>query len=126
MPMAAEDIPHVSGIEFQFTGDGRKKDRHTGQFATAIKIKESLSSNGRTRYTTTLWSDNVLTCDCPGWCIKRAGASVRTCKHCKKSLAHGCVDMTDLANFTPTAGAPTTRSQIVIPQRNSRNIHIRD
>jgi hypothetical protein len=38
------------------------------------------SSRGTTTYEVTLWSDGGLTCNCPGWVFKRAGAE-RECKH---------------------------------------------
>lgn len=124
MATANVPAPHVSGTEFRFV-DGQKIDRKAGTIADAVKIKESLSSNGRTRYMTTLWSDGVLTCDCPGWTIKRKNSYVRTCKHCKSSITSHGDDMAALADFVPAEGAPVKRAQVRIPQVNTRHITIR-
>lgn len=44
-------------------------------------ILESLSSNGRTVYTATLWADGDTSCNCPGW------ASRKSCKHSKAAAS---------------------------------------
>jgi len=47
---------------------------------------DSLSSNGLTHYTTLLYRDGYMTCDCPGWTMqkkdKETGEKLpRRCKH---------------------------------------------
>jgi len=69
-----------------------KKHNPDGTVCTIVKIKETLSSNGNTKYTTTLWSDNTYSCNCPGWAMHKRGGE-RKCKHTKASAACNGADM---------------------------------
>ena len=96
-----------NGVKF---GPGRKQ-------ATPAKTKESTSSNGVTKYTTILWSDKVLTCDCTGWAIRKFDKVThepiaRTCKHCKASVAAKYADMVDVGTAAHPVAVPTTERQL--------------
>lgn len=41
----------------------------------------NLSSNGKTKYQTLLYTDGTTSCDCPGWTRRTQGDGSRTCKH---------------------------------------------
>jgi hypothetical protein len=110
----AVEYTFKDGIKF---GPGRKQ-------ATPVKTKESLSSNGLTKYLTILWSDKVLTCNCQGWSMRKfdkvtKAPKPRTCKHCKASEACKHADMADVgatAPVIPDSGARQPR-RIVIRAR---------
>lgn len=84
----------------QYTFKDNVKRGTDGSTAKLVALKTSVSSNGHTQYTTSLWSDGQLTCDCPGWCIQKAGQE-RSCKHIKasKKLYPPNSDMTPLAEW---------------------------
>ena len=68
-----------------------------GQVVGTLELsKESISSNGHTIYTTIKWSDGSVTCNCPGWGVRK------TCKHMKASVACGCRDMVSPNELTAT------------------------
>jgi hypothetical protein len=53
-----------------------------------ISVWHPISSNGYTKYTTLLYKDGFMSCDCAGWCMakkdKHTGESLpRTCTHIK-------------------------------------------
>ena len=94
------------------------------------KVKESISSNGLTKYLTILWNDGVLSCDCRGWAIlkkdKNTGKSKpRDCKHCKAARGSKFEDMTPVGEFVPDA-SQMKRQQIDFGERQFRNIRIRE
>jgi hypothetical protein len=108
-------------VEFTFKdgvkiGPGKKR-------ATPVKTKESLSSNGLTKYLTILWSDKVLTCNCQGWAMRKFDKVTkepvpRTCKHCKACEATKHADMVDVGNTAVAVETPESG-------RHFRNIRIR-
>jgi hypothetical protein len=54
-----------------------------------ISVWDSLSSNGYTHYTTLLYKDGFMSCDCPGWTIAKKDKDTgelleRACKHKKE------------------------------------------
>jgi len=115
-------------IEYTFK-EGVKHGPGTAK-AYPHKVKESTSSNGLTKYLSILWTDDVITCDCPGWTIlkkeKDGTPKPRTCKHCKISAAHGYTDMTAVNDFVPAANAPARRAQMSLPsERAARHVRIR-
>ena len=116
----------TSGTEWQFA-NGKKIDRDTGDETSPIKIKTPLSSNNMTRYTTLLWGDGVVTCDCPGWTMKKKGPKNpdghRTCRHCKEAIACDGSDMSQTENFVmPTQGPQVSGRQFVPRARQFRKI----
>jgi len=101
-----------------------KKINPDGTICDLVKLKESLSSNGHTIYLTSLWSDGEMSCDCPGWTIKRG--ATRKCKHTRASGQCDHSDMQDVNNFeSMTGSAPINRSQVVLPAREHRGIKIK-
>jgi hypothetical protein len=82
--------------EASFTQDGRKRNPG-GEIVDMVALKESLSSNRITRYTTIRWADDKLSCNCPGWAFKKSDG--RKCKHTKASLACECSDMATIGDF---------------------------
>ena len=126
MTVTTQVEPHTSAEEWQFR-NGRKLNRHTGEDVGPLKVKTPLSSNNMTRYTTIMWEDGVVTCDCPGWTMKKTGPKNpdghRRCKHCKATLASGANDMTFVADFVaPTQGPEMSGRQFVPQQRQHRKI----
>jgi hypothetical protein len=111
--------------------DGKKfpagKPRAKGK--DPVKVKESVSSNGLTKYLTILWADGVLSCDCRGWAIlkkdRQGNPKPRDCKHCKASRDSKHEDMTPVGEFTPDA-SQLKRQQIDFGARQLRRIRIRD
>lgn len=90
------------------------------------KVKESVSSNGLTKYLTILWEDGVLSCDCRGWAILKKDhkgiPKPRTCRHCKESEACDHADMSPVDGFVP---APQVKSkQLDFGERQPRRIRI--
>lgn len=95
------------------------------------KVKESISSNGLTKYVTILWNDGVLSCDCRGWAIlkkdKQNKPKPRDCKHCKAARDSDYADMTAVGEFVPSDTINLRRPQIDFSnERQFRNIRIRD
>jgi hypothetical protein len=103
----------------QYTFHDGEKHGTDGTTATPRMIKETLSSNGHTRYTTILWDDGVYSCDCPGWCIAKRGKE-RTCKHIKSAQAANNDDMQAIDQFASTLDAPIKRSQLTIAPPSER------
>jgi len=93
------------------------------------KIKESISSNGLTKYLTILWNDGVLSCDCRGWAILKKDKNTgepkpRDCKHCKAAHDSKFEDMTLVGEFVPEA-SQMKRQQIDFGERQFRKIRLR-
>jgi hypothetical protein len=102
-----------------------------GSKAYPSKCKESISSNGLTKYLTILWTDDVITCDCRGWAILKkendGTPKPRTCKHCKASVASNNADMTPVDEFKPGAtDAPRSRQLDLSDERQWRGIRFRN
>jgi len=122
--------PHTPAAEWQFS-NGRKIDRQTGESVGPLKVMTPLSSNNMTRYTTIMWEDGVVTCDCPGWTIKKKPTSKnpeghRTCKHCKSAVNTGGDNMTLVNDFVaPTQGPAMSGTQFTPHQRQHRRIKLR-
>lgn len=95
----AHDIEYTfrNGVKF---GPG-------GQHATPVKCKESVSSNGLTKYLTILWSDGTYSCNCPAWCMRKAGKA-RDCKHCKTCRAQS-EDMQNIGDVVADVTTITSR-----------------
>jgi hypothetical protein len=87
--------------------NGRKIGLH-GELCTIDKIKTPVSSNGVTQYATILWSDETISCNCPGWAVKKKGKDYRECRHTRESMACDYTDMQDPAalHIEVTAPAP--------------------
>jgi hypothetical protein len=110
------------------------KTNPDGSTFDMVKVKNPLSSNGTTVYTTILWGDGEYSCDCPGWTIlkkdKFKRPKPRTCKHCKEAIKKGAADMMDVA--TARANAQSQGTQIAMPAvgvkkaRRGRSIRMRD
>lgn len=43
------------------------------------------SSSPGTSYTTILWEDQTISCNCPGWTRRVAADGTRDCKHCREA-----------------------------------------
>lgn len=56
-----------------------------------VAIKESVSSNGVTIYTTCKWADDSLSCNCLGWANSKHTPKV--CRHTKESVKYDYRDM---------------------------------
>jgi len=91
------------------------------------KVKESVSSNGLTKYLTILWNDGVLSCDCRGWAIlKKDGKGnpkPRDCRHCKEARASKFTDMVPVDEFAPE-NTQIKRKQLDFSERQPRNIRL--
>lgn len=79
------------------------------------------SSNGMTIYTTTLWSNNFVSCNCPGWTIEKKDKYTkaplpRTCSHVKKGGPFN-----DTMHAFPTS-APMASRELVAAQSTGRRI----
>ena len=113
-------------MEYTFR-EGKKYDRQ-GNIATPVSVMETTSSNGMTKYLAILWSDDTLTCNCPGWTIlkKRADGAwkPRTCKHCKEAAKNNNAAMVVVDAFVPTT-AMTRSPQLDFSERQPRKITLR-
>ncbi len=58
----------------------------------AVKRKETIGSDNNTIYTTTLWENGDISCNCRGWGTKKADKE-RDCKHCRASKNCNFSDM---------------------------------
>ena len=109
-------------MEYTFK-DGMKVDRR-GNSASPVRIMESVSSNGLTKYLTILWSDETTSCNCNGWIIRRKDKQgrpkPRTCKHCKAAKADPGA-MTAVADIDISASVPSS-PQLQLGPRKLRKI----
>lgn len=86
-----------------------------GQRIPPARVKQTKSSNRMTIYTTILWEDGTYSCDCPGWCVAKAGKE-RTCKHVRLSERRHGQDMDPAEvqlNARPVPAVTATRE---VPQ----------
>jgi len=115
-------------VEYTFK-DGVMRNPNTGRRYYPKKVKASTSSNGISTYHTTLWTNDVITCDCRGWAIRKKNPDgtpkMRTCKHCDASRECGCTDMQDVDTFRAAAQAPVRGTQIDLSVRQPRRVKIR-
>ncbi len=113
-------MPASVDVSYQFR-DGQKI-APDGSAATADKVQEFISSNGYTRYYTTLWTDGVVTCDCPGWTMKKRGKP-RDCKHCREVVKTDYRSMVSIDQFNVSATVPEVkRPELVARQQQHRRV----
>ncbi len=62
------------------------------------------SSTSDAIYQTLVWSDNRITCDCPGWTRRK----IRTCKHVRLVEASPILARRQALNNTPDLSAPAS------------------
>jgi hypothetical protein len=111
--MATKTMPTKKPVTYTFADN--IKTGSDGSTATLTHLKDARSSNGRTIYTVSGWSDKTLTCNCPGWTMlkKRNGRpQPRACKHTREEEDDSWAGMQEL-------GAASSS------QRQSRHINFR-
>lgn len=90
-----------------------------GVHQTPVRIYESASSNGLSKYTAVEWvhpttGDRRLSCNCPGWAIKKG--PYRGCKHTDEMTQNPSLGMS-LAEAQEALNAPTQIGGRVVPTR---------
>lgn len=103
-----------------------------GVVQEAVRILDTPSSNGLTKYTTVIWRDPNsgelrVSCNCNGWTIARGGT--RTCKHAQqlqdnpllgRTLAEAVAEVA----ASPAAVAPQTTTIVGAIGKSQRSIMI--
>lgn len=72
-------------MSMTFLVNGTQMRTEDGRTHTIAASQQNLSSNGTTVYTLLQWSNGALSCNCPGWAMKK------TCKHTKAAERRGGV-----------------------------------
>jgi hypothetical protein len=109
---------------------GNEKTSPTGAISALTHVQMIKSSNGVTPYTISKWSDDELTCNCPGWTIKKKDKMTgeykpRTCSHIKKITKANFADMIPIEEAI-IGSAGTIRRANPVAERQLRAVNIRD